>query len=105
MAKIIVAGRDGADREIDAPIGQSVMEAIRNAGFDELLALCGGCCSCATCHVYVEGSQNDGLPPISADESDLLDSSDHRKANSRLSCQLTMVDELDGLRVTIAPED
>jgi hypothetical protein len=55
------------------------MEAVRQAGFDELQALCGGSCSCATCHVYIEGAD---LPPMSADEDDLLDSSDHRQTNS-----------------------
>ena len=66
---------------------------------------CGGCCSCATCHVYVDPAFADKLPAISADESDLLDSSDHRNATSRLSCQLPMTAALDGLKVTIAPED
>jgi 2Fe-2S ferredoxin len=54
------------------------MEVIRDNGFDELLALCGGCCSCATCHVHIDPAYMDKLSPISDDESDLLDSSDHR---------------------------
>ena len=81
------------------------MEAIRDAGVDELLALCGGCCSCATCHVHVDEAWVDKLPPMTADENDLLDSSDRRSATSRLSCQLPFSDALDGLRVTIAAED
>lgn len=81
------------------------MEAIRDAGIDELLALCGGCCSCATCHVHVDPAFADRLPPMSEDESDLLDSSDHRRETSRLSCQVPLTDALAGLRVTIAPED
>ena len=81
------------------------MEIIRDAGFNELLALCGGCCSCATCHVYVDDGFAGRLPEMTADENDLLDSSDHRQANSRLSCQLTFTSALDGMRVTIAPED
>lgn len=81
------------------------MEAIRDAGNDELLALCGGCCSCATCHVHVDEAWIAKLPPMTADENDLLDSSDHRSATSRLSCQLPFSDALDGLRVTIAAED
>jgi len=75
------------------------------AGFDDLLALCGGCCSCATCHVLVAEEQLSLLPAMSPDEDDLLESSDHRQANSRLSCQLEISDALDGLKVTIAPED
>lgn len=83
----------------------SVMQVIRDHGFDDLLALCGGCCSCATCHVYVDAGQLAMLPPMSADEDDLLDSSGSRNAMSRLSCQLPFGDDLDGLKVTIAPED
>jgi 2Fe-2S ferredoxin len=105
MPKLIVVKRDGTEAVIDAQAGSSVMEAIRDAGIDELLALCGGCCSCATCQVYVDGQLADRLPPITDDESDLLDSSDHRTERSRLSCQLIYSEDLDGLRVTIAPED
>ena len=105
MTKLVIVDRSGAEREIDADNGVSVMEAIRDNGFDELLALCGGCCSCATCHVYVDPAFADKLPAVSADESDLLDSSDYRNETSRLSCQLQISDAVDGLRVTIAPED
>jgi 2Fe-2S ferredoxin len=105
MTKLVVVDRSGSEREISASNGMSVMEAIRDNGFDELLALCGGCCSCATCHVYVDPAFADKLPAISDDESDLLDSSDHRNETSRLSCQLHITDAVEGLRVTIAPED
>lgn len=81
------------------------MEVIRDVGVDELLALCGGCCSCATCHVYVAEDWLAKIGEISADENDLLDSSDHRNEASRLSCQIIMNNALDGLEVTIAPED
>lgn len=105
MAKLIVVNRSGEEQVVEGESGLSVMEVIRDNGFDELLALCGGCCSCATCHVYVDPAFADKLPVLGEDENDLLDSSDHRNENSRLSCQLTVSDELDGLRVTIAPED
>jgi ferredoxin, 2Fe-2S len=105
MPKLVVVNRAGEEKEIEASAGVSVMEAIRDNGFDELLALCGGCCSCATCHVYVDGAFADKVTPLSEDENDLLDSTDHRTANSRLSCQLEITDALDGLKVTIAPED
>ena len=85
MAKLVVVDRSGTEKEVEAVDGTSVMEAIRDNGFDELLALCGGCCSCATCHVYIDPAFADRLPAISADESDLLDSSDHRNDQSRLS--------------------
>jgi 2Fe-2S ferredoxin len=105
MPHLTITGRDGASRTIEARSGWSVMENIRNAGFDELLALCGGCCSCATCHVHVDEEWVARLPAMRGDEDDLLDSSSHREANSRLSCQIEFAPELDGLAVTIAPED
>lgn len=105
MAKLIVVSRDGAEKEIEGDTSLSVMENLRDNGVDELLALCGGCCSCATCHVYVDPAFAAALPAMSEDENDLLDSSDHRNDQSRLSCQLPFSDALDGMRVTIAPED
>lgn len=86
-------------------MGASVMETIRDSGFDELLALCGGCCSCATCHVFVDSAWAGAAGTPGAEENDLLDSSDHRAPLSRLSCQIMMNAALDGLCVTIAPED
>jgi len=103
MVQIFVTGRDGTEHAVRAEAGLSLMEAIRDNGLDELLALCGGCCSCATCHVYVE--EGPETSSVSEDENDLLDSSDHRNGLSRLSCQIALTAELDGLRVTIAPED
>jgi ferredoxin, 2Fe-2S len=105
MPKLTIVTRDGLAKTVDGVTGLSVMENIRENGFDELLALCGGCCSCATCHVHVGDEWLSLLPPMSADEDDLLDSSDARQANSRLSCQIPFSAELDGLEVTIAPED
>jgi 2Fe-2S ferredoxin len=105
MPELIVTTRDGAEQQLTGASGVSVMEVIRDSGIDELLALCGGCCSCATCHVYVDPAFADRISAMTDDESDLLDSSDHRQETSRLSCQVTFGPELDGLRVTIAPED
>ena len=105
MPKLVVVNRAGEEQTVDAANGVSVMEAIRDNGFDELLALCGGCCSCATCHVYVDPAFAGKVNPLGEDENDLLDSTDHRQDNSRLSCQLQMSEALDGLKVTIAPED
>ena len=105
MPKLIVVNRSGEESTVEAADGLTVMEAIRDNGFDELLALCGGCCSCATCHVHVDPAFADRLPPMSEDEDDLLESSDHRNDTSRLSCQIPFGSELDGLKVTIAAED
>ena len=105
MPKLIVVTRSGEEREVMGEAGLSVMEVIRENGFDELLALCGGCCSCATCHVHVDPEFAAKLPKMSMDEDDLLDSSDHRDENSRLSCQIPFTDAMDGMKVTIAKED
>ncbi|MEN3748273.1 2Fe-2S iron-sulfur cluster-binding protein [Sphingomonas sp. HF-S3] len=105
MPKLIVVTREGEEREVTGESGLSVMEVIRDNGFDELLALCGGCCSCATCHVHVDPEFAAKLPPMSEDENDLLDSSSERDDRSRLSCQIPFGPDLDGLRVTIAAED
>ena len=81
------------------------MQIIRDNGIYEIAGLCGGCASCATCNVYVDPSFANKLSAMGEDESDLLDGSNGRNEQSRLSCQITFADELDGLRVTIAPED
>ena len=105
MPKLIVVTREGEEREVEGDVGLSVMEVIRDAGIDELLALCGGCCSCATCHVHVDPDYAERLPAMSEDENELLAISDDRDATSRLSCQIQFSSALDGMRVTIAAED
>jgi ferredoxin, 2Fe-2S len=105
MAQVVVTTREGETRVVEAPLGISVMEAIRDGGVDELLALCGGGCACATCHVYVDDAFAAQLPPITDDENELLEGSSHRSERSRLSCQIRMDDSFSGLRVTVAPED
>ncbi|WP_425229999.1 2Fe-2S iron-sulfur cluster-binding protein [Sphingomonas sp.] len=105
MPELMVTTRDQRDHVLAAEPGLSVMEIIRDGGFDELLAMCGGSCSCATCHVYVGPEDWQRLEPLSEDESDLLDSSEHRTQYSRLSCQIRFAEALNGLSVTIAPED
>ena len=105
MARLVVVTRDGTEKSIEARAGWSVMEIIRDSGLDELLALCGGCCSCGTCHVYVDEDWAARLKPPRSDESSLLGFSDHRAETSRLSCQILFTPELDGLRLRIAPED
>ena len=105
MPTLIVTTREGEERSLEGEAGLSVMEVIRDGGIDEILALCGGCCSCATCHVHVDPAFADKLPKMSEDENDLLDSTSDRDATSRLSCQIPFTDALDGLKVTIAAED
>jgi 2Fe-2S ferredoxin len=105
MPKLIVVTREGEEREIIGEAGLSVMEVIRDAGIDEILALCGGCCSCATCHIHVDPEFAAKLKPMGPDENDLLDSTSDRDEFSRLSCQVDFSDALDGLKVRIAAED
>ncbi|TPG16751.1 ferredoxin [Sphingomonas koreensis] len=105
MPRLVVTTREGSTRELHGHPGMSVMEVIRDGGLDELLALCGGSCSCATCHVHVAVEWIERLPTMSQDEDDLLDSSSYRDASSRLSCQIPFGENLDGLAVRIAAED
>ena len=102
--KLTLTTREGETKAFEPTNGISLMEAIRAAGVDELVALCGGCMSCATCHVYIDPAFQGRLPPRSDDESAMLDSLEHREECSRLSCQIKLTEDLDGLRVTVAPD-
>lgn len=105
LVDIVVQDRAGNESAVEAKPGMSLMEVIRDNGFDELMALCGGCCSCATCHVHIDPAFLDALPPMSELENDLLSGSDRRNERSRLACQIPITSALDGLRVQIAPEE
>jgi ferredoxin, 2Fe-2S len=105
MPSMIIVTRDGLGHAIESATGQSLMEAIRESGIDDIQALCGGCRSCASCHVHVDPAFADRLSPMGDDENDLLDSSSTRDENSRLSCQISVTAELEGLKVRIAAED
>jgi 2Fe-2S ferredoxin len=105
MPRLIITTLGGEVMTVEACTGGTVMEAVRDAGLTEMLALCGGCCSCATCHVHVDPEFVDRLPPVSEDESALLEGSSFHNSQSRLSCQIRMTDALDGLKVTIVPEE
>lgn len=105
MPKLTVVSRAGTELELEVSDGTSLMEGIRDGGVAELLAVCGGCCSCATCHVFVDEQWFGKVGEPSGFEIDLLDTSEHRRPTSRLACQVVMAKELDGLRVTISPED
>ena len=105
MVSLVVIDRSGQEHRLPADGGRTMMEVIRDSGLGEILALCGGCLSCATCHVHIDPNDADRLPAMSNDEDALLSSSEHRTAYSRLSCQLPVGENLDGMRVTIAQED
>lgn len=99
--KIYVTDPDGTEHVLDAITGWRVMEIIRDHGLP-IKAECGGACACATCHVYVDQDWIGRLPSRTPDETYMLDEVFDLRANSRLSCQLIMSEELNGLRVTIA---
>lgn len=105
MPTLNVTLRDGEELAIEGESGLSVMEVLREGGVDEILALCGGCCSCATCHVHVDPADFAKLKPMNEDENDLLESSTERDEFSRLSCQIIFGPELDGIRVRVAEEE
>lgn len=101
--KILVTDRDGAEHALEALEGWRVMEIIRDYGLP-IKAECGGACACATCHVYVDPAWADKLVPPTDEEIEKLDEAFLLKATSRLSCQILMREEFDGLQVTLAPE-
>ena len=105
MARVWVTRRNGETQQVDARPGRSLMLNLKTGGIDEIAAICGGCASCGTCHVYVAQDWLERLPPMQSDEDTILGFSDWREPNSRLSCQIKVTDDLDGLVVTVAPED
>lgn len=105
MPKIHVTTRQGVERTLEGEAGQKVMEVIRDSDIDELEAICGGSCACATCHVYIDPGFTPRLTGASEDEEILLEGSEHYQPGvSRLSCQIKLSPELDHLKLAIAPE-
>ncbi|MFY7962838.1 MAG: 2Fe-2S iron-sulfur cluster-binding protein [Elsteraceae bacterium] len=102
MPSVVYILKSGEERRLTVSNGSTVMRAAIQNDLPGIDAECGGCLSCATCHVYVDPAFADRLPPMSEDEDDLLSGvSAERQPTSRLSCQLTMTDALDGLIVRI----
>ncbi|MBW3098380.1 2Fe-2S iron-sulfur cluster-binding protein [Pseudohoeflea coraliihabitans] len=99
---IFVTDREGARHRLEALEGFRVMEIIRDWGLD-IKAECGGACACATCHVYVDDQWHGRLAPLAEEEEDMLDSAFDVETNSRLSCQILMSEELNGLELRLAP--
>lgn len=99
--QIIVTDQKGTVHELEALEGWRVMEVIRDWGLN-IKAECGGSCACATCHVFVDQEWLDRLVPATDEEEDMLDTVPDLKPNSRLSCQILMSEELDGLKLTLA---
>lgn len=102
--RVTLVEDDGRRHELAVKPGRSLMRTAVDAGVEGIAADCGGCMTCATCHVYVDDSWLERLPPPSAEESEMLQmTAATREASSRLSCQITLTDELDGLLVRLPP--
>ena len=103
MGIIKVKDREGGVHELKAENGSTIMEIIRDAGLD-IEAACGGCCACATCHVYITNDKIEKLNAMDDDEESMLDQGFDVEKNSRLGCQIEYTDEMDGMELTLAPQ-
>lgn len=101
MPTVIYTLADGTEHTVDVPVGQSVMDGSVRNNLPGIVAECGGSCSCATCHVYVEEAWRDRFDDVTAEERDLLEFADDAQENSRLACQLIVSAETDGVRVVV----
>ena len=101
MPKIVFIEPGGVRREIDAPVGITLMEAARQHGIEGVVAQCGGACACATCHVYVDPAWAPKLEPREDMEEGMLENAWEPRDNSRLSCQIHITADMDGMQVIV----
>lgn len=102
MPNVIYRQADGSEQTVDVPVGWSLMEAAVQNDVEGIVAECGGGCACATCHVYIDPAALESLPKINDMEGDMLEcTAAERQSTSRLSCQIKMTAELEGLVVNI----
>jgi 2Fe-2S ferredoxin len=101
VPRIVFIEPDGGRRAVDAPLGISLMEVAKQHAIPGVVAQCGGACACATCHVYVDPAWLHELPPREEMEEGMLEIAWEPRPNSRLSCQIEITPNLDGLEVTI----
>ncbi|CUS48824.1 MAG: 2Fe-2S ferredoxin [Idiomarinaceae bacterium HL-53] len=99
MPKAVFIDHQGGEYEVDVPVGQSLMEAATDHMIDGIVGECGGVCSCATCHVYVDPAWVNKLPAADDIEESMIDVARDPQENSRLSCQIEMTEALDGIIV------
>lgn len=104
MGLLNVTNSQGEEVEVEFTNGDTLMQTLVGAGVSDLLALCGGVCSCATCHVYLDGEANNLIAPADEEEADLLEMLDARRDNSRLSCQVRLTKDFDGTRIIAAEQ-
>jgi ferredoxin, 2Fe-2S len=101
MPRIVFTEPGGVRREVDAPVGVTLMEVARQHGVQGVVAQCGGACACATCHVYIDAAWLTKLGPREEMEEGMLETAWEPRDNSRLSCQVHITAELDGLPVIV----
>jgi 2Fe-2S ferredoxin len=101
VPRIVFLGSDGRRQEVAGVVGVSLMETAKRHGVAGIVALCGGACACATCHVYVDPAWATRLPPPEDMEQGMLEAAWEPRVTSRLSCQITLTADLDGLTVTV----
>ena len=102
MPRVIYVSAKGDSREVDVPVGATVMSAALKNGIDGIVAECGGVCMCSTCHVFVDEKFFGRLPPAQDTEEAVLEiSAEERRPTSRLSCQIKVTEDLDGLIVRL----
>ena len=99
MTKVVFVSADGARREVDDPSARTIMEAARFNDISGILGDCGGSLTCGTCHGYIDPKWSDLLPPVSGNEADILEGVFDRRAASRLTCQIPLTPDLDGIIV------
>ena len=104
MPQVTFIDPDGTEHVVQAPVGRTLMQAAVANGVTGILGDCGGSCSCATCHGYVDPRWAGQLPKISETEADMLDGVPVRRENSRLCCQIPLSDALDGIVVQLPDE-
>ena len=104
MAELVIVDRDGKEHRVQGRVGVSVMETLRDLDYG-VAAICGGMCSCATCHIWVVEPWIAKLPARQGDEQELLQELGSFKPVSRLSCQVEFTEALSGLKVAIAPDE
>lgn len=104
MVFITYINADGSEKTVDVPPGRSVMEGAVMNNIEGIIAECGGACSCATCHGYVDEAWMERVGGAQGDEADMLEFSKDVRPNSRLTCQIEIADDLEGLKILIPTE-
>jgi len=101
MPKFTIIEHSGSEHVVEAPVGQSVMQAAVSAGIPNFFADCGGDCVCGNCHCYVDAAWQEQIPAAQGSEKDTLEWRDHVQDNSRLTCQIVLTEALDGIVIRL----